>query len=1074
MNPDVGVGRKGQTQTYVELDLSLLTAVRSGYLALLFSPDALSDNGAITKLLGESSRYATGLSERLRDRIYDDVIPTLAVAVADKLHVVDLPKDQQNDALGDAYHQAMIILFRLLFVAYAEDRRLLPYEVSDQYTRNSLTRLALDLLERPGQNFDANSTTLWDDLTQVWKVIDTGDMDGWGVPAYNGGLFTRDAGKNPSGAATYALDLTNDQVGPTLSALLIDINQDEVLGLVDFRSLSVREFGTIYEGLLESGLGIADTNLTLDQNETYVPAKSGDDVVASAGSVYFHSRSGSRKATGSYFTKPFAVEHLLDSALEPAIGDHLNRVKGLLDAGATKSAGEALFDFRVADLSMGSAHFLVAAIDRIEARFSAFLIEHPLPEVAVELHRLRIVAATQLGLDPAESGIDDSQLLRRQIARRCIYGLDINEIAVELARLGVWIHTFVPGLPLSFLNHGLVWGNSLTGVGTLPEIGQAFADAEVRELKRKDVAQHVGLDVALDQFLDRASEHLAALGALSDASVGDVANAATIQADIEASLAPLSALCDLITAERATRHLGTVLELTTVYDKYGSNPKQVKKSVTHPDRVLLSASPGLFTANDATDLETAILAHPNLDRAREVAETVQATHMPVRFPEVFRRDRPGFDVILGNPPWEKIKVEENQFWGARFSGIRNASAEVVAEQIAFRRIERPDLVAEYEDQVARAADTKAILTAGPFNRLSQSDIDLYQVFAWRFWWLIRENGYVGVVMPRNALVGKSLMEWRRTILDQGQFSEVLTLANNRKWVFAEVEAKMTFGLVTLTKGDMERVLKLRGPYASRAELEQGVHRDPAWVKAGDVHLSTESCSLPQLSDDRTGAAFRTMQAAPRLDNATEGWSFPATRELHAKDDKPLFRLGTGIAEGEWPVYAGVAFDRWNPDTGDYFAAIDQITAHRVLLRKAQRGQKLARSVFSRLSVADVADESLIPSAHARIAVRDITNEKNTRTLIAALIPPNVTLVHQANFVLRAAGTARTEAYLLGFLSSLPTDWYSRRFVDGHLTLDIYNGLPVPRPQPGDPLAERVIEISSRLAAVDSRFADWAK
>ena len=187
----------------------------------------------------------------------------------------------------------------------------------------------------------------------MWKVIDTGDMDGWGVPAYNGGLFTRDARKNPSGSATYVLDLNNKKIGPTLSALLIDVNQDEVLGLVDFRSLSVREFGTIYEGLLESGLGVADTDLTLDKNETYVPANVGDEVKVHSGHVYFHSRSGARKATGSYFTKPFAVEHLLNSALEPAIDTHLKRITGLVDAGATKSAGEALFDFRVADLAMG-------------------------------------------------------------------------------------------------------------------------------------------------------------------------------------------------------------------------------------------------------------------------------------------------------------------------------------------------------------------------------------------------------------------------------------------------------------------------------------------------------------------------------------------------------------------------------------------------------------------------------------------------------------------------------------------------------------------------------------------------
>ena len=185
--------------------------------------------------------------------------------------------------------------------------------------------LVLAVLDDLDAGFSVTSTSMWTDLTQVWDVIDTGDLEGMGVPAYNGGLFTRDADKNPSGAATYGLRLTNDQVGPVLRGLLIDETADGVPGMVDFRSLSVREFGTIYEGLLASGLGIAETDLTIDSNDTFVPAGKGHPIAVTAGSVYFHSRSGSRKATGSYFTKPFAVEHLLDTALEPALDDQIGR-----------------------------------------------------------------------------------------------------------------------------------------------------------------------------------------------------------------------------------------------------------------------------------------------------------------------------------------------------------------------------------------------------------------------------------------------------------------------------------------------------------------------------------------------------------------------------------------------------------------------------------------------------------------------------------------------------------------------------------------------------------------------------
>ena len=150
------------------------------------------------------------------------------------------------------------------------------------------------------------------------------------------------------------------------------------------------------------------------------------------------------------------------------------RLTALLDRGDEAGAGEAFFDFRVADISMGSGHFLVNAVDHIEARLTSFLTEHPLPSVNIELDNLRKAALERLGDGAAGfEGIEQAALVRRQVARRCIYGVDLNSISVELARLALWIHTFVPGLPLSFLDRTLVCGNSLTGIGSLDEAVEA-------------------------------------------------------------------------------------------------------------------------------------------------------------------------------------------------------------------------------------------------------------------------------------------------------------------------------------------------------------------------------------------------------------------------------------------------------------------------------------------------------------------------------------------------------------------------------------------------------------------------
>jgi|GEM_PF-178188 len=1094
-DPDAGVGRKGQTQTYVELDLSILAEEECGYLALLFAPASLAVGGALYRLLGDSSRYAAELSARLRDRIYEDVVRNLSVAVAGRMGIAGLPGGQQKAALDEAYHQTMIILFRLLFVAYAEDRGLLPYGRSDRYTRNALKTLALDLQKDPGQRFDPHSTSLWDDLTQVWKVIDTGDLGGWGVPAYNGGLFSRDPEKNASGAATYGLDLTNDQIGPALRGLLLDVTDDGQLGPVDFRSLSVREFGTIYEGLLESGLGVAENDLAVDEKDTFVPAQAGMAVAVAAGTVYFHSRSGSRKATGSYFTKPFAVEHLLDTALESAIDTHLAGVTRMLSAGATKTAAEALFDFRVADLSMGSAHFLVAAVDRIEARFSAFLSENPLPEVAVQLHDLRTVAASQLGLDPAASGIDDGALLRRQIARRCVYGVDINEIAVELARLAIWIHTFVPGLPLSFLNHSLIHGNSLTGVGTIPEISQALTDAETRELKKTNTKQGTVLDDVLDGFLDRAKEYLAGLGELSDARVGDVAAAATLQARLEESLEPLAAFCDLITAERATRLLGNEYIEETTYDRNGRNPKVRRRSIPHRERILISASPRLFTASTIEALEAAILGHPHLQRARQIARAAMATHLPVRFPEVFRRERPGFDCVLGNPPWEKLKVEEHSWWALRLPGLRSMSQQEKNQVISTLKTERLDLLAEYETDAGTAKSAANILAAGPFPGLrAATDTDLFAAFAWRFWQEVRGDGMIGVVLPRTALAGAGAEEWRRTVLANGQFSDLTLLTNSRRWAFEQIHPQWTIALVTVRKDTVCHAVSFHGPYASYTEYADAMaSSDDAAVVEADTLLGwSEQASFP-LIPSRDVPVFSILRQHPPLEADIGRWRFQPIRELHTTDDKKFFdfNLSHPAPSHTLPVLTGGSFNLWNPAFGEPYAYAnpDAIVSFLQARRLKSAGSK--GTAFIGQAAQDLDTPDSLPINRPRIAFRDVARSTDSRTMICALIFPHASLVHVAPYLLRQRGDERDEAYLLGVLSSIPLDWYARRFVEQHMTYEHLNSFPIPRIAEDSgrvigsdgtslladldyrPARDRVVEISARLAAVDRRYQTWA-
>ena len=1024
----VGVGRKGRTETYIEANLALLPERSAGYLPLIFGADALSSDGTFEDILASSRNFAAELSRRLRERVYTQVVPQLAGAIARR---AGPGTNLAEEDLALIYEEALFVLFRLVFIAYAEDRELLPYGTNQTYRDHALKTRAQRLAERCNSEeelaFDEHATDLWADVMQLFRAVDRGNSE-WGVPAYDGGLFSGDPSVSAVGAAVDALELTNLEFGPALAALLVDVGDDGVWGAIDFRSLSVREFGTIYEGLLESSLAVAQTDLTVDASGTYLPARPQDRVAVPAGGVYLHNRSGARKATGSYFTKPFAVEHLLGQALEPALDDHLGRLADLIASGDEAAAGAALFDFRIADIAMGSGHFLVDAVDHIEARLSSFLATHPLPVVSGELERLRQVALDRLGDLGSGVEIEQAALIRRLVARRCIYGVDVNPIAVELARLALWIHTFVPGLPLSFLDRTLVCGNSLTGIGSLDEAAQLIEGSTSGPRDTLSLARD-----QIEQFLARARIPLERLGRIADATPRDIEEAREAQAEAIQAVEAADLLFDLAVAAR----LGEAEPLLVISDE-------------------------------------AIRQHKNLAVAVELAGSLQAVHFPVAFPEVFLREVPGFDCIVGNPPWEEATVEELGFWALRYPGLKSMTQARQQQAVAELKERRPDLVGEYEAYVGRAQAYRRVLLAGPYSGMGHGDPDVYKAFCWRFWQLIREGGHIGVVLPRSALAASGSVPWRETVLGEGEFADVTMLLNNRQWIFEDVHPQYTIGLISIRKGRVDPAeVRLIGPFNSQDAYDAGAQRPRVVFPVSEFRTWSSGAAFPLLPSAESGEVFLKLRRHPRLDADEHPWRARAVAELHATNDKHHMILDPPSTDGLWPVYKGASFDIWNHDTGEYYAWADPDYICDVLQQRRQNQARLARSVFSELPAIVISDRRTLPCRFPRIAFRDVTNRTNARTLIAALVPPDVVLTNKGPYFIWPRGDARDQAFLLGVMCSIPLDWYARRWVELNMNFHVLYPFPIPAPSKDAPLRRRVEEISGRLAAVDDRYAEWA-
>jgi hypothetical protein len=925
----------------------------------------------------------TGTGASPRERIREGVLPTLGAAISDARDT----DHRDRETLDEIHRAALVLCYRLLFLAVAERAGALPDGAG------SLTQTVRGLDDgQPGERgFDETSFGLWTAVTERFRAVHEGDADR-GVPACGGWLLSPEPDVSPTGALLADLCLDDAAFGPVLATLF----PREPPG----SDLDVRTLGRVHEALLSTEFSVADRPLGTDDGR-YVPVDPEADperVAVEPGELYLHGQSGQRKATGSYYTPPWIVDHLLDHALDPALDDHMERVRQRLGTDGADAAAEALFEFSVADVAMGSGNFLLGAADRVASRFADFLDTTGLPPVEADLEAL-----ARAGREAFPGGevpsVERDRLLHRLVARRCLYGVDRSRLATELARHALWLATFVPGRPLTAFDGTLVTGDALAGVGTL---------AAAADRLDTDASTLASLDCPAERF-------------------------------------------DVLAAAR----VDDTVDVTAVAGR----------------------APGV---TDGT-------AH---EHARSVLESTDPVHFPTAFPEVFGggvsdagADRSGFDVVVGNPPWEEATLEEDEFWTRHVPGLQGKS-QAEREAITARlRAERPDLVARYERERARQDRLRAVLRNGPYPS-DGGDPDTYRAFAWRAWQLVADGGTVGLVLPRSAFVAAGSETLRRTLLEEGRVRDLTVLKNRGGWVFEGMEHRYTVALLAAeaTPPGPDATLPIRGPYPDRATYERGRDREPHEFPAERALGWTGSASFPVLPPEPTAvAAFERMAGHPPLGRDEPGeWRARPHAELHATNDKTadgtrLLRFVDDPPTDAWPVFKGASIDHWTPDTGVRYAWADPAVVRPFLQERRERSYRYAgsRSAFAGFTEEWVHDPETLPCRGPRVAFRDVTNRTNRRTLIPALVPPETFLTNKAPYLLWPRGDERDEAYLLGVLASLPLDWYARRFVETNLNFHVFEALPVPRPGREDPRRRRVVELAGALAAVDDRYADWA-
>jgi hypothetical protein len=435
-----------------------------------FTPRPESEDCWLDDILQRSRDYAKRLGDRLKDRIFLTIFPHLTAGfLADRVQRLGTRKKPTESELADGFEATLTLLYRLLFLLYAESRDLVPVREAP-YFAASLKKIKEEIAEKAGvaessvgerlhQVYSAKAAALYDRLRTLFQAMDKGDAV-VNVPTYNGGLFNTSPDDSERRDQHIARFLLEHKVPDRYLALAIDRlarDQDErTLGLVfiDYKSLEVRHLGSIYEGLLEFKLKIADEDLTTqtDRNhEKYVPlaqAKSRRgrqaEVTVQRGDVYLSNDKSERKASGSYYTPDPIVEYIVVHTVGPVLDEKLEalrpdfrKVRKTFDNEVQKSkayptsevksgemdhrqwAGlqtynhyrelvEKLFDLKVLDPAMGSGHFLVEVVDFVTDRLLKFLNQFPINPINFALDRTR--ESIRKSLDEQRVTVDPAKL----------------------------------------------------------------------------------------------------------------------------------------------------------------------------------------------------------------------------------------------------------------------------------------------------------------------------------------------------------------------------------------------------------------------------------------------------------------------------------------------------------------------------------------------------------------------------------------------------------------------------------------------------------------------------------------
>jgi hypothetical protein len=963
--------------------------------------------------LTQGREWEAKVRQSLAGVVFDEVFPDLirALVRADPL----APSPINATYLATVREAALTFLYRLLFALYAEDRDLLPKRDPNY---GGLSRLRDEVAERVDADtvLSGRRKGYAHVCTELFVTIDKGD-DTLGVPPYNGGLFSDQT------PATELLDraiLPDADFAPLLDRLA-RTEKDGRRVRINFRDLTVQQLGSIYERLLE-----------------YEPIAATDK----PDGIDVRLNPFARKGSGSYYTPDELVKLIIERTVGPLVEEKraafLNRAAELAgDRRRTElrleelhrlDPAEAVLNLKVVDPATGSGHFLVSLVDYLaehvttlmgEAHHAVAWADYVSPLVrrlADVWARIRAEAETH-GWVVRDDQLSDKNLIKRFVLKRCVYGVDKNPMAVELAKVALWLHTFTAGAPLSFLDHHLKCGDSLYGEWVRKALDELAARGTlmISDAVRSAEASITGM---------------ALVESRSDADIAEVKASAADYHGVESGTEPLRRFLNFW---QAVKWLDLSAEekkaLQALFDRHFGQPLPIAAGLTPPNppagvengeaalfgdsaQQLALAGTGVASVQDYLALK-GLLA-----KAHALAGEQRFLHWQIAFPGVWKNwisTEPdgGFDAVIGNPPWDRMKMQEVEWFAARAPAVAHQPRAADRKRLIQQMKAAGDpLITQYEHAASLAETAMDRARSGDYPLLAHGDINIYSLFVERAQALIKPSGVAGLLAPSGIASDLGASAFFRKVATSGRVHCLFDFENRRgegrEPFFPDIDSRFKF-CTFVCGGSKRTVATTECAFFLRDPPELVPDENRFLLTAADFSLvnpNTGTAPIFRTKRDAelTTAIYRRLPVLVDRSKGTEKkiWPVRYMTMFHMTNDSRLFWTRERLEhEGAYPSGLG----RWRKGAQEWLPLYVGRTIHQFNHRAASV-EVSDENIFNPASsnttdVSDLSNPNYIPDAQYWVisgdiewpyprewgfAFRDIARATDVRTVIGAVVP----------------------------------------------------------------------------------------